>query len=596
MPEFSDGQPETEPPTSEVVQTDVLIVGSGPAGSAAALFLSTLGVPNIMITKYRWTANTPRAHITNQRAMEIFRDLGVEDQVLADATGHHLVGDTVFCTSIAGEEIGRIRTWGTSAAREADYQLASPSLIVDIPQTYLEPILVRNATARGTQSRFSTEYLSHTQDADGVDVRVLDRLTGREYTIRAKYLIGADGARSQVAADIGLPFEGAMDIAGSMNITFKADISAYCDHRPSVLYWVIQPGSNVGGIGAGLVRMVRPWNEWLIVWGYDINDKPPVVDEAAATQIVRNLLGMPELEVEITGTSLWGNNEMYATHLQAGRVFCAGDAVHRHPPSNGLGSNTSVQDSYNLAWKLAAVLKGQASPALLETYSAERAPVAERIVKRANKSSREFVDFFVALGITAAETEAEMRAAIEERKANTPAGAAKRAALVKAMELKHYEFNAHGVDLGQFYESDAIVADGTSRPAPTRDPDLYYEMSTVPGSHLPHAWVGDNRRRLALMDLAPYTRFTLLTGIAGEAWAEAADAVAGEFGVDLVTVVIGPGRPVTDLYYDWARLREVEESGALLVRPDKHIGWRAMTLPDDPESALRHALTRILGR
>jgi len=102
MPEFSDGQPETEPPTSEVVRTDVLIVGSGPAGSAAALFLSTLGVPNIMITKYRWTANTPRAHITNQRAMEIFRDLGIEDQVLADATGHHLVGDTVFCTSIAG--------------------------------------------------------------------------------------------------------------------------------------------------------------------------------------------------------------------------------------------------------------------------------------------------------------------------------------------------------------------------------------------------------------------------------------------------------------------------------------------------------------
>src|SRR5690348_9351001 len=194
----------------EVVRTDVLVVGSGPAGSAAALFLSTLGVPNIMITKYRWTANTPRAHITNQRAMEIFRDLGIEDQVLADATEHALVGDTVFCTSIAGEEIGRIRTWGTHPAREADYQLASPCLTVDIPQTYLEPILVRNATERGTQTRFSTEYVAHTQDADGVDVLVRDRLTGQEYTIRCAYLIGADGARSAVAADIGLPFEGAM--------------------------------------------------------------------------------------------------------------------------------------------------------------------------------------------------------------------------------------------------------------------------------------------------------------------------------------------------------------------------------------------------
>jgi 2,4-dichlorophenol 6-monooxygenase len=349
MPEFSDGMAETQLPQGPTVTTDVVVVGSGPAGAGAALLLSTLGIPNIMITKYRWTANTPRAHITNQRAMEVFRDAGIEGQVLADATPHELMGDTVFCTSIAGEEIGRILTWGTHPARQADYRLASPCLPVDIPQTYLEPILVRNAAVRGSQARFSTEYLGNRQDADGVDVEVRDRLTGQEYPIRARYLIGADGARSKVASDIGLPMEGRMDIAGSMNITFKADISAHVGHRPSVLYWVIQPGSNVGGIGAGLVRMIRPWHEWLIVWGYDISQPAPVVDEQAAVQIVRNLLGLPDIEVEITGTSLWGNNEMYATHLQRGRVFCAGDAVHRHPPSNGLGSNTSVQDSYNLA-------------------------------------------------------------------------------------------------------------------------------------------------------------------------------------------------------------------------------------------------------
>jgi 2,4-dichlorophenol 6-monooxygenase len=287
---------------------------------------------------------------------------------------------------------------------------------------------------------------------------------------------------------------------------------------------------------------------------------------------------------------------MYATHAQRGRVFCAGDAIHRHPPSNGLGSNTSIQDSYNLAWKLAAVLRGQAGPQLLETYSLERAPVAERIVKRANKSSREFVDFFVALGIIGAKTEEEMRRQIEERKANTPEGAAKRAALVAAMELKHYEFNAHGVDLGQFYRSSAVVSDGSTLPEPTRDPDLYYQQSTVPGSHVPHAWVGDSMRKLAIMDLAPYTGFTVLTGIAGEAWKAAADKVAHDLGIELRTVVIGPGRDVTDLYYDWARLREVEESGALLLRPDKHIGWRAASLPEDPEQQLRAALAAILSR
>jgi 2,4-dichlorophenol 6-monooxygenase len=381
-----------------------------------------------------------------------------------------------------------------------------------------------------------------------------------------------------------------------MNITFRADLAELVGHRPSVLYWVIQPGADVGGIGAGLVRMVRPWTEWLIVWGYDIGRPAPRVDDAAATGIVRNLVGVPDLDVEITGTSLWGNNEQYATSLQRGRVFCAGDAVHKHPPSNGLGSNTSIQDSYNLAWKLAAVLRGQAGPRLLDTYTVERAPVAEQIVTRANRSSREFGGFFAALGLGPDQTEEQMRAAIDERKANTPAGLRKRAELREAMELKNYEFNAHGIELGQFYESAAVVGDGRPRPEPDRDPVLYYQPTTTPGARLPHAWVGDARHKLSTHDLAPYGRFTVLTGIAGEAWVPAAEAVAKRLDLPLAAVVIGPGRQFDDLYYAWAEQREVQESGALLVRPDKHIGWRSDQLPDDPEEALLSALRSILHR
>ncbi|KAL1413520.1 hypothetical protein Q8F55_001294 [Vanrija albida] len=588
MPAFQDGQRETELPKG-AIETDVLVVGSGPAGGAAALFLAELGVPAIMITKYRYTANTPRAHITNQRTMEIMRDMGIEQQVEAEATEHALCGDTVFCTSINGEEIGRILTWGTHPARQADHTLASPSSMCDIPQTYLEPILVQNAAKRGTHTRFSTEYVSHTQNDAGVVATVRDRLTGEQYEIHAKYMIGADGARSIIASELALPTVGKMDIAGSMNITFKADLAAHVAGRPSVLYWVIQPGANIGGIGAGLVRMVRPWNEWLIVWGFDISQPPPQIDDDAAIAIVRNLVGIPDLDVTITGKSLWGNNELYATHLQGGRVFCAGDAIHRHPPSNGLGSNTSIQDSYNLVWKIAQVLKGYAAPSILESYSVERAPVAKQIVTRANKSAREFVHLFDALGIKPGMAPADMAKEIEERKAPTERGAKKRADLVEAMNLKNYEW------MGQFYESDIVVSDGT-RPKGDKDADLYYRVSTSPGARLPHAWVGDRSRKVSTLDLAKYSGYTLFTGTTGAAWTAAADKVAAELGVPLTPVVIGPGGTAEDLYYDWARLREVDEDGALLVRPDKHVAWRSMGAAKDPEGELRTALKKVLGR
>jgi 2,4-dichlorophenol 6-monooxygenase len=581
---------------NENLATDVLIIGSGPAGGGAALALATYGVDHMVITKYRWTANTPRAHITNQRTMEVFRDLGIEPDVWAQAVPHELMGETVFCTSLAGDEIGRVRTWGTHPARDADYTMASPSQNCDIPQTLLEPIVIGHAASRGSRIRFDTEYVSLVQDDDGATVTVRDRVTGQTYDIRAKYVIGADGGRSRVAEDVGLPFEGQMDLAGSMNIVFHADLSHLVEHRPSVLYWVLQPGSDVGGIGLGLVRMVRPWNEWLIVWGYDIGQPPPDVDDEMATRIVHELVGDDTVPVTIRSTSLWGNNKMYATRYRTGRVFCMGDAVHRHPPSNGLGSNTSIQDAYNLAWKLAYVLRGTAGEALLDSYDAERTPVGRQIVLRANKSIEEFGPIFSALGVLGTDDPDVMRAHIESRRDNTPEAARQRAELRTALELKDYEFNAHGVELGQRYASGAVVPDGTPEPAYDRDPELYYHPTTWPGARLPHVWLGRAGRRVSTHDLAGKGRFCLLTGIAGQAWADAAEKVATDLGIELAAHVIGPGREHIDLYEDWARAREVGEDGCVLVRPDMHVAWRAAGAVDDPAAELSQVLAAVLAR
>lgn len=580
----------------EDLHTDVLIIGSGPAGASAALFLATYGVDHIAITKYRWTANTPRAHITNQRTVEIMRDMGIEDQLAAQATPHHLMGDTVFCSSLVGDEIGRIRTWGTHPRREADYVEASPSMNCDLPQTLFEPILVSNAAARGSQFRFSTEYLSLTQDDSGVTVRVRDRISGHEYSIRARYVIAADGGRSQVAKDLALPFEGQMDVAGSMNIVCHVDLSEYVAHRPSVLYWVLQPGATIGGIGLGLVRMVRPWNEWLITWGYDIDEAPPELDEQMAIDIVHGLIGDDTVPVTIRSLSLWGNNKMYATSYSQGRVFIAGDAAHRHPPSNGLGSNTSIGDSYNLAWKIAHVLKGLAGEELLATYDAERAPVGKQIVLRANKSIDEFGSFLGALGVAETQDAAQIQAAIDSRKDDTADGARKRALLREAMELKNYEFNAHGVELGQRYASTAVVPDGTPEPGYTRDPELYYHPTTWPGARLPHAWLGRDGHKVSTHDLAGKGRFTILTGIGGHAWVEAARTVGAELGLDIGAHVVGPGQEYTDLYDDWARLSEVGEDGVVLVRPDAHVAWRCDRGVDDAAGLLEGVLRQVLSR
>jgi 2,4-dichlorophenol 6-monooxygenase len=581
------------------IQTDVLIIGTGPAGSSAAALLSTYGVENMAINRYRWLANTPRAHITNQRTMEVLRDLGreVEDEAYMFCSHQDLMGENVFCESLAGEEIGRMKSWGNHPLSKAEHQLSSPTMMNDLPQTFMEPLLFKTACSRGTQARMSMEYLRHEQDADGVTTTCLDRLTGKEITIRSKYLLGADGGNSKVAELEKLPFEGQMGVGGSMNIIFKADLSKYVAHRPSVLYWVVQPGADVGGIGMGLVRMVRPWNEWLIVWGYDINGPEPVVDNAFATKVVRDLVGDQSLEPEITSVSTWTVNNMYATHMQSGRVFIMGDAAHRHPPSNGLGSNTSIQDSFNIAWKLAAVLKGQAGPALLDTYSQERAPVAKQIVTRANQSIGEFGPIFEALGLTESTDPEVMQANMDKRCDVTADAERQRAAIREAIAFKKYEFDAHGVEMNQRYKSPAVVTDGQMEPAYELDAELHYQPTTWPGARLPHAWLFDRHgERHSTLDLVGKGRFTLLTGLSGEAWAAAAREVAKAMGIQLVAHVIGPRRDIVDHHGDWARAREVGEGGCVLVRPDQHVAWRAEELSENPEADLTRVLAAILHR
>jgi 2,4-dichlorophenol 6-monooxygenase len=572
-----------------MIETDVLVVGTGPAGAASSLFLSKHGIPNIAISRSRSTAKTPRAHITNQRTMETLRDAGLERQCLALASPAADIEHHFWLRSMGGEELARTYAWGNDPSRKSDYESASPCSLCDLPQTQMEPILLTEAARLGSQIRFDMELLSFEQDDAGVTASIRDLLTNEEIQVRAKYMIGADGARSRVVEQLGIPLVGQHGLGNVFNVLLDVDLSDYVTHRRGIFYQIIQPDLSMWS-PVGLFRMVRPWDQWIAVL---------IVPEAAGTpkpttqdfeKRIRELVGDPDLPLKIISASMWTINDVLAECYSVGRVMCMGDAVHRHPPANGLGSNTCIQDAFNLAWKLALVIQGKAHPKLLDSFNAERHPVGRQVVTRANKSMMLNGEVWDLLGAgTRGKTKETQTAAFDTR--------AGRAALNRALDMMKYEQHAHGVELNRRYVSDAVISDGSPDPGYARDHELYYQPSTRPGSPLPHAWLGTRKPgpRVSTLDVTGKQRFVLLTGHGGASWRDAARAVSKRTGVEIAVVSIGPSLDYEDIYGSWRSLSEIEEDGCILVRPDLHVGWRCATLAAEPVRALETAMTRILG-
>ncbi|RLL94977.1 hypothetical protein CFD26_104334 [Aspergillus turcosus] len=589
------------------VETEFLIVGAGPAGASLACFLTSYGLKGIMVSAAPGTANTPRAHITNMAAQECLRDIGLDKDLETLASkGDHMI-HTRWCHSMAGEEYARIHSWGNDPRRKGDYEAASPCTPLDLPQTLLEPVLIRHATVNGFRTRFDTTLLNFTQDADGLYTVILqDNISKSQYRIKTKYLFGADGARSRVVKTLDLPMSIKPGQGLAINILVKADLSHLVKHRQGNLHWVMQPDREHPEFGwQGIVRMVKPWNEWMFILfpnrECDI-DIQPSRDEYMSR--VRDFIG-DDTPAEILDISKWFINEIIAEEYSKGNVMCLGDAVHRHPPMNGLGSNTCIQDAFNLAWKVAYVHRGLADKSLLDTYSVERQPVGKSVITRANQAFRDHFNVWEALG-TLPKDLSDRKAALDELASDTEKGEARRKAFRDAITATSHEFHALGIEMGQCYSGRGVyVADEPHPYSPSgsaaEDSILFYEPTTYPGCRLPHVWLNKAvpGPRRSTIDLAGHGAFALLIrGPGGQVWKEAAANISKQLGVPLNAYTIGYRQDWEDVYFDWARLSGVQESGVVLVRPDRFVAWRAqraLSNANDCERKLAQVMRSVLG-
>lgn len=595
------------PPVSKdhVIETDLLIVGTGPAGSALACFLTSHGLTGIMLSNAPTTSDTPRAHITNPAALECMRDIGLEEACVSAATKGDCMLHTRWCHDMTGEEYARIYSWGNDPKRKGDYESASPCRHVDLPQTEFEPILVRHATLKGWTTRFNTSFLSFEREGkDGVITStVKDDLSNHTYQIRSKYLFGCDGARSQVLRELKIPLIKKPGQGLALNVLVKVDLSQYVDARKGNLHWVFQPEREYPDFAwSGLIRMVKPWTEWMFILfpKPGVEFKEPTQEQYL--QRCKEIVGNDDIPVEILNVSKWYINEIIAEYYSDGNIFCLGDAVHRHPPFNGLGSNTCVQDAFNLAWKVAYTMKGLAGPSLLDSFSQERQPVGHGVITRANQGIRDHTPVWDALGVSAETVEERMKL-FDELKAATPEGKKRRKLLRETVEGTSHEFHGLGIEMNQRYISDAVLHEdekkaGRHTPSAPPDPVLDHIPSTYPGCRLPHAWLNTRNpgEQFSTIDLAGHGEFCLLTGIGGEKWKEAAIVVGKKLNVKINAYSVGWCQDYEDVYGDWDDKREVDESGCLLVRPDRFVAWRSMNVETNCEERLLEVMRKVLGR
>jgi putative polyketide hydroxylase len=530
----------------------VLIVGAGAAGLTTSALLAKHGTYSLLVERRREIFIYPKARNLSFRSLEILRGLGLADEVhaVADRVSDMVVKPTLN----SAEETLAIDIDAFFAGLD---QLSPEPPVQYCPQSSLEPILLAETRRRGSEVRYGTELCSFEQDAAGVTAVLRERGSGESETVRADFLIAADGVHSKIRESLLVTTSG----YGALPI-FVVFIYFRAPWRRFVPHLNDGDGVQIKNPDVDGIFLVAKDDLGMFITTYF-----PGEGETAAQftqEYCRDLLTKAvgeQIDLDIIEAAAWQPYEQVADQFQCGRVFLVGDCAHTMPPFKAGGANTAIQSAHNLAWKLAAVLDGTAAEALLTTYHAERHPVGR----------------FAARQSLTGPTVGLLR--LQDEGPGLP---------------PEEEASMFSLLVGYRYRSAAVISED-SAPADSDTVSLVEELRAQPGTRVPHAWVQRAGRRISTLDLVG-PGFTLFTGSSGAPWADAADAVSTMLNVPISVHRIGTHGEVRDIEGRWAELTGLAADDALLVRPDDFVAWRTGALPRSPQHRLEHVLRRILGR
>ncbi|MGB0920271.1 MAG: FAD-dependent monooxygenase [Alphaproteobacteria bacterium] len=540
------------------MKTDVLIVGAGPVGMLAGLFLSTQGVSSLIVERRFERLSAPKAHAVNPRTLEMCHQAGLSgDFIRSHGAPVSLSGDVRFVTGLGGTEFGSLPyERQTEAARTI-----TPFPLVNMSQPKFEGLIAAELHNRDNVGLLrGAECTSVRQHDAGVTAEITLRGVAQPLEVEAAYVIAADGAGSPTRAALGIDMEGPDALENFIMIHCEGDLSAVTGDKPGVLYFAMDPAA------PGSFIFFDDSKTWVFMRPYNPAEEPATAfDEPRCRAEIAKAMGHADVPFKVRTISPWAMSAQIATRYRQGRVFLAGDAAHRFPPTGGLGLNTGAGDAQNLAWKLAYVLQGKAGDDLLNTYEAERRPVAQHNSAQSLMNAAKMFDLLAALYGPDPATQAEHFAAL----AKTPSQPKVR----QGVEAQRPHFDSIRLQLGYRYGSSALVG---SPDAPTdSEMDISkYEPSYEVGALLPHEWLADNT---PILEKLAANRFTLLQGC---------DASAP----------LCDGHQLASFTYPtcWREKTGLPNEGALLIRPDGHIAARYENLR--AASHLTHDLNTILAR